>query len=51
MVLPKPKNINEHIIKLNGNKPLLYRPIYSLKPVEHETLKTYIKINLANSFI
>ena len=28
-----------------------YGPIYSLRPVELETLKAYIEINLANRFI
>ena len=43
--------INEHAIKLEEDKQLLFSPIYSLEPVKLETLKTYIKINLANSFI
>ena len=43
--------INEHVIKLEEDKQLLFKPIYSLGPVELETLKTYIKTNLANSFI
>ena len=30
---------------------LHYQPIYILGPVEFETLKIYIKTNLANSFI
>ena len=30
---------------------LPYGPIYNLGPVELETLKTYIKTNLANGFI
>ena len=42
---------NEYTIKLKKGKELLYRPIYSLEPVELETLKTYIKTNLANDFI
>ena len=33
------------------NKQPPYGPIYSLGPVELETLKTYIEANLANSFI
>ena len=43
--------INEHAIKLEEGKQSLFGPIYSLEPVELETLKTYIKINLANGFI
>ena len=43
--------INEHAIKLKKGKQLLFRPIYSLRPVELEILKTYIEINLANNFI
>lgn len=41
----------ECIIDLKSNKQLLYRPIYSLGLVELETLKIYIKTNLANRFI
>ena len=43
--------INEHAIKLEEDKQPPFGPIYSLGPVELETLKTYIKINLANGFI
>ena len=43
--------MNEHAIKLEKDKQLLFGPIYSLGPVELETLKTYIKTNLANGFI
>ena len=43
--------INNHTIELvNGQQPP-YRPIYSLGPVELETLKAYIETNLANGFI
>ena len=49
--LPKNTGIKEHAIKLEEGKQLLFRPIYSLGPVELETLKTYIKTNLANGFI
>ena len=49
--LPKHTGINDHAIKLvNGYQPP-YRPIYSLGPVELETLKAYIETNLANGFI
>ena len=48
---PKHIGINDHAIKLiNGQQPL-YGPIYSLGPVELETLKAYIETNLANGFI
>ena len=43
--------INDHVIKLVDDQQPLYGPIYSLGPVEIETLKTYIETNLANSFI
>ena len=43
--------INEHIIKLEEGKQLPFGLIYSLRPIELETLKTYIKTNLANGFI
>ena len=49
--LPVNIGINEHTIKLKKDKQPLFRPIYSLGPVELEILKTYIKINLANGFI
>ena len=50
-VLPERTGANEHAIKLEKGKQPLYGPIYSLRPVELETLKTYIKTNLANGFI
>ena len=43
--------INDYAIKLEKSKYPSFRPIYSLGLVELETLKTYIKANLANSFI
>ena len=43
--------MNEHAIKLKERKHPPFGPIYSLRPVELETLKTYIKTNLANGFI
>ena len=43
--------MNEHTIKLEEGKQPLFGPIYSLGLVELETLKTYIKTNLANGFI
>ena len=42
---------NEHAIKLEEGKQPSYRPIYSLKPVELETFKTYIETNMPNGFI
>ena len=49
--LPENIGMNEHVIKLEEDKQPLFGPIYSLKPVKLEILKTYIKTNLANSFI
>ena len=49
--LPNNTGINEHTIKLEKSKQPPFGPIYSLGPVELETLKTYIKTNPANSFI
>ena len=43
--------INEYTIKLEKGKQPLFGPIYSLRLVELETLKIYIKINLTNGFI
>ena len=50
-VLPEHTEINTHAIDLEEGKQPPYGPIYSLGPVELEILKTYIKTNLANSFI
>ena len=50
-VLSKRTGINKHTINLEDSKQPPYRPIYSLSLVELETLKNYIKTNLANSFI
>ena len=49
--LPKHTGINNHLIDLIDDKQPPYGPIYSLGPVELETLKPYIETNLANSFI
>ena len=49
--LPENIGMNKHAIELEENKQLPFGPIYSLGPVELETLKTYIKTNLANGFI
>ena len=43
--------MNDYIIKLEKSKQPFFRPIYSLRLVELEILKTYIKTNLTNSFI
>ena len=43
--------INKYAIKLKEDKQLPFKLIYTLRPIELEILKTYIKINLANSFI
>ena len=44
MKLPKLTGINDQAIDLIESKQTLYGPVYSLGPVELETLKTYIKI-------
>ena len=49
-VLPERTSINEHAIKPEKGKQPSYGSIYSLDPVELETVKTYIKTNLANGF-
>ena len=50
--LRKHSKINNHAIELvNGCQQPPYWPIYSLGPVELETLKAYIETNLANGFI
>ena len=49
--LPKHTGINDHAIELVNRQQPSYGPIYSLRPVELDTLKAYIEINLANGFI
>ena len=49
--LPENTGMNEHTIELEEGKQPPFEPIYSLGPVKLETLKTYIKTNLANGFI
>ena len=49
--LSKHIRINDHTIKLVDDRQLLYGFIYSLGFMELETLKAYIKNNLANGFI
>ena len=51
MELPKNTGINKYAIKLQNSKQPFYRLIYSLGPVELETLKTYIKIHVKTGFI
>ena len=43
--------INKHAIKLEEGKQPFFELIYSLRPIELEILKTYIKTILANGFI
>ena len=50
MELPKNTGISKHAIKLQDDKQLPYGPIYSLEPIELETLKTYIKTHLKIKF-
>ena len=49
--LSKHTRINNHAIELVEGQQPPYGPIYSLEPVELETLKAYIETNLANRFI
>lgn len=49
--LPEHTRINDLVIKLIDGKWSLYDQIYGLELVELETLKAYIKINIANGFI
>ena len=49
--LPENSEMNEYTIKLEESKQLLFESIYNLRPIKLKTLKTYIKTNLANSFI
>ena len=49
--LPEYTGINDHAIELVEGQQPPYRPIYSLRPMELETLKAYIETNLANGFI
>ena len=49
--LPEHTGINDHAIELVEGQQPPYGPIYSLGPVELETLKAYIETNLANGFI
>ena len=51
LVVPERTDLNEHAIKLEDDKQPPYGPIYSLGPVELETLKAYIKTHLKTGFI
>lgn len=51
LVLPEYTGINDYAIRLVFEQQLLYESIYSPGLIELETLKTYIKINVANGFI
>ena len=50
-MLPERTNLNEHAINLEDGKQPPYEPIYSLGPVELETLKIYIETHLKTGFI
>ena len=50
-ILLEVTELNQHAIKLQEGQQLPYGLIYSLGPIELETLKTYIETNLANGFI
>lgn len=47
----KCSDINKYIMNLDLDKQLLYKLIYNLEFVKLEIIKTYIKIDLVNSFI
>ncbi len=49
--LSKHTGINDHAIELVDDRQPPSGPIYSLGPVELETLKAYIENNLASDFI
>ena len=51
LLLPEIIDLNQYAIELQESQQPFYRPIYSLGPIELETLKTYIETNLANGFI
>ena len=51
VVLLEYTKINTHVINQEESEQLFYGPIYSLRSLELETMKTYIKTNLANGFI
>ena len=51
MELPENTGMNKYAIELVEGKQLPHGPIYSLRPVELETLKTYIETHLKTEFI
>ena len=51
LVLPERTELNEHAIDMEDGKQPPYGPIYSLGPMELETLKTYIETHLKTGFI
>ena len=51
LLLPERTELNEYAINLEDGKQPPYGPIYSLGPVELETLETYIKTHLKTGFI
>ena len=51
MELSKLAGINNQAIDLIESRQTFYGPIYSLKAMELETLKTYVKTNLTKGFI
>ena len=51
LVLLKITDLNQYTFKIQESQQSLYKPIYSLGPVELKTLKTYIETNFANGFI
>ena len=51
MELPENTGINKHAIEVQDNKQPPYRLINSLRPMELEALKTYMKTHLKTGFI
>ena len=51
LILLEATKLNQHTIKLQKSQQLPYGLIYNLSLVKLETLKIYIKTNLANRFI
>lgn len=46
--LQKQTDFKNHIINLKKGRQLPYKPIFSLRSLEVETLTTYIRVNLMN---
>lgn len=51
LVLLEQTKLNKHNIKLENDKQLSYRPIYSLGLIKLKTLKIYIKTFLKTRYI